>query len=189
MNDLTKFTETAASQCFDACRSQFEGGLALANALVAGAERMRVIQLAAAQEIQAKHAAIAERSAKASNVQDLLLLQATLMADYCSGALGYWTKLAVLAKETQSELAALAQKQGSEAMQKVSANANAAAATSAGSPGFASAVAPESLVKVLQTAYDAARGANEAFVKAFTGAAIPPSTETKKPAKALTRPA
>jgi phasin family protein len=171
MDARTNFSETAAIQYFDACRSQFGNGLALINALVAGAERMRKAQVDAAQQVRAKQSEIVTQVANASSMQDLLALQGTLMSEYCRGAVAYWTRLAELAQQTQAEIGALVQKQGSDALSRVSASTGAPQSTSG------------SLVTVMQTAFDAARGANEAFAKALTGA-YPPATATKKPAKA-----
>jgi phasin family protein len=174
MDARTNFSETAAIQYFDACRSQFGNGLALINALVAGAERMRKAQVDAAQQVRAKQSEIVTQVANASSIQDLLALQGTLMSEYCRGAVAYWARLAELAQQTQAEIGALVQKQGSDALSRVSASTGAPQSTS-GASG--------SLVTVMQTAFDAARGANEAFVKALTGA-YPPAAATKKPAKA-----
>ena len=165
MNDATHFTETALAKQFDACRGQFETGLALINALVAGAERMRTMQLEAARETKAKQAEVAAQIAGAKSIQELLVLQAALISEYCMRAVAYWSKLAELARRTQVEMIEIMGRRGSEALKQ--------------------AEAP-----VVQSSFDAAREASEAFMKALTSAypllAPPPA---KKPAKAAAHPA
>ena len=176
MNDATNFSEAAMLKYFEACRGQYESGLALLNALVAGAERMRAMQLAAAHETKAKQAEFARQIAKASSLQDLLILQGALLNEYCLRAVAYWSKLAELSQRTQAEIAAVLRAQGTEALKQAYASAKAPASA----PG-----ASESLATVMQSAFAAARGANEAYVNALTRA-YPLAPAPKKPAKAAT---
>ena len=179
MNTPPNIAETAAANCMAACRTQFETGLALVGALAAGSERVREVQLAAARDAQAQTRRIAESLAKATTPQELLTLQGSLVNDYCLGALRYWTSLAELAQRTQVEMAGVLQKKGGQALAQAQAEAPAAAF-----PG-----STESFAYVMQTAFDAARGANEAFVKALTGAYQPAAAAKKSSKAADARPA
>ena len=94
MDTPQKFVEDAAARYLDAFRTQFETGLTLVNALVAGAERVREAQLAAARETRVQHKQVAERVAKTASMQDLLALQSSLLNEYCFGTVRYWSRLA-----------------------------------------------------------------------------------------------
>lgn len=163
MDTPQKIVENAATLYIDALRTQFETGLALVSALVAGAERIREAQLEAARETRVNHKQIAERVAKTSSMQDLLALQFSLLNEYCFGSARYWAQLAEIGRKTQEDVAGIVQKQGRQAL------AHAAAENSAISlPGSA-----EPLVAAMQSAIDAARKANESFTSALIGAAAP----------------
>jgi phasin family protein len=163
MDTPQKIVENAATLYVDALRTQFETGLALVNALVAGAERIREAQLDAARATRVNHKQIADRVAKTSSMQDLLALQLSLLNEYCFGSVRYWSQLAEIGRKTQEDVAGIVQKQGRQAL------AHAAAENSAISlPGSA-----EPLVAAMQSAINAARKANESFASALIGAAAP----------------
>jgi phasin family protein len=163
MDTPQRIVENAAALYVDALRTQFETGLALVNALVAGAERIREAQLDAARATRVNHKQIAERVAKTTSMQDLLALQLSLLNEYCFGSVRYWSQLAEIGRKTQEDVAGIVQKQGRQAL------AQAAAENSAISlPGSA-----EPLVAAMQSAINAARRANESFANALTGAAAP----------------
>ena len=173
--DANPLFEGAAGKYFEAWRSQFEGKQGLMHALLTSAERMQKLQLAAAHEIQARHAEIAGQITKVASMQDLLELQRKLANQYYLDAVGYWTKVAALAQETQAEIAGMVQEQGSGALKQILADA----------PAPVAAGTPDSLASFMQSAFDAAREANENFVKTLTGTYMP-TAAAKKPAKAAT---
>lgn len=171
MDTPQRMVEDAAARYFDAFKTQFETGLALVNALVAGAERMRESQLDAARETRVQHKQIAERVAKTASMQDMLALQSSLLNEYCFGTVRYWSQLAEIGRKTQEDIANIVQQQGKQVL------AQAAAENSAISlPGTA-----EPLVAAMQSAFNAARRANESFANALVGGM--PSGPAKKAAK------
>lgn len=159
MDTPQKIVEDAAARYLDAFRTQFETGLALVNALVAGAERIREAQLAAARETRVHHEQLAERVGKTASMQDLLALQSSLLSEYCFGTARYWSQLAEIGRETQEDIANVVQKQGKQVLAQAAAENSAIAL-----PGSA-----EPLVSAMQTAFNAARKANESFANALVG--------------------
>ena len=178
MDTPQKMVEDVAARYLDAFRTQFETGLALVNALVAGAERVREAQLAAARETRINHKQIAERVAKTASMQDLLALQSSLLNEYCFGTVRYWSHLAEIGRKTQEDIANIAQQQGKQAL------AQAAAENSA----ISLSAPAEPLVAAMQTAFNAARKANETFANALAGASTPPAAVKKSGKAAHARP-
>ena len=175
MDTPQKIVENAATLYVDALRAQFETGLALVNAVVTGAERIREAQFAAARDTRVNHKQIAERVAKTTSMQDLLALQSSLLSEYCFASVRYWAQLAEIGRQTQEDVANVVQKQGKQVL------AQAAAENSAISlPGPA-----EPLAQAMQTAFNAARRANETFANALVGVAAPAEAAKKsaKPAR------
>jgi phasin family protein len=160
MDTPQKFVESAAARYLDAFRAQFETGLTLVNALVAGAERVREAQLAAARETRVNHRQIAERVAKTASMQDLLALQSSLFNEYCFGSVRYWSQLAEAGRRTQEDIANIVQKQGKQVLAQASAESSA----------ISLPVSAEPLVSAMQTAFNTARKANESFANALVGA-------------------
>ena len=163
MDTPQKIVEDAAARYVDAFRTQFETGLALLNALVAGAERLREAQLTAARDTRVQHKKIAERVAKTASMQDLLALQSSLLNEYCFGTVRYWAQLAEIGRATQEDIANVVQQQGKQVLAQASAESSAISL-----PGSA-----EPLVSAMQTAFNAARKANESFANALIGAGTP----------------
>ena len=172
MSERTDPMKEAASNYLDACRSQFDNGVALVNALVGAAERIRAFQMEAVREAQAKYAEVSGQFTQASSVQDVMALEGAFIKDYSASVVGYWTRLAEILQQAQGEITGILDKQRSETLEQASLSAKAPASFYA---------APEQLISVMQTAFDAARGANEAFVKAIAG--MHPPAAKKKPAK------
>ncbi len=163
MDTPQKIVEDAAARYIDAFRTQFETGLALMNALVAGAERLREAQLTAARDTRVQHKKIAERVAKTASMQDLLALQSSLLNEYCFATVSYWAQLAEIGRATQEDIANVVQQQGKQVLAQASAESSAISL-----PGSA-----EPLVSAMQTAFNAARKANESFANALIGAGTP----------------
>jgi phasin family protein len=161
MDTPQQMVEQVASRYLDAFRTQFESGLALVNAFVACAERVREAQLAAARDTRVHHKQIAERAAKTTSMQDLLVLQSSLLNEYCFGTVRYWSQLAEIGRKTQEDIANIVQQQGKQALAQAAAENTAIAL-----PGTA-----EPLVAAMQTAFNAARRANESFANALVSGA------------------
>lgn len=170
--DLNQITEDAAVKYLDAYRSQFQNNLALAQAVLAGAERMRSIQLAAARDAQASQGSIAKKITKDSSMQDLLTLQTSLLSNYCVDAMSYWTKVGEVVQQTQSEIAAMMEAQGKEALKQGFVTP----------PSSSAADSPDSLSAFMQSTFSAGQRANEMFIKALTGGGMPVAT-TKNQSK------
>ena len=168
----TSSAQSPLSGYVDAWRGYFDNGVQLANAVLAGADRLREFQLGTARDIQKKYVEIAGRLANAKSAEDLMALQSALMRDYSAGAVGYWTKLSELLQQTQGRIAATLEKQGTRVLEQASASVQAPAQLYG---------APRELIAVMQNAFDAARGANEAFLKAL---AHHPAAAGKKATKA-----
>jgi phasin family protein len=172
MDTPQKIVEDATARYLDAFRAQFETGLALVNALVAGAERIREAQLTAARETRVNHRQIAERVAKTTSMQDLFVLQSSLLSEYCFGTARYWSQLAEIGRKTQEDIANVVQKQGQQVLAQAASEGSAISL-----PGPA-----EPLVSAMQTAFNAARKANESFANALVGTGTP-AAAAKKPGK------
>ena len=179
MDTPQRIVEDAAARYFDAFKTQFETGLALVNALIAGAERMREAQLTAARETRVQHKQIAERVAKTASIQDMLALQSSLLNEYCFGTVRYWSQLAEIGRKTQEDIANIVQTQGKQVLAQAAATENSAISL----PGPA-----EPLVSAMQTAFNAARRANESFANALIGVGTPAAAARKSGKAAHTRP-
>lgn len=158
MNKPRKVGADTNAGVFDACKLQFQAGLAVVETLVAGSERVREMQLATARATETRNREIAEQIAKAGSMQDLVDLQTRLITANAQSALEYWTKLAALTQQTQSELSKLAQEECSGAL---------AAIPGAGGKSVTEA-AP--LASVFESSLEATRRANEAFMAAWSKA-------------------
>ena len=97
-------------QYLDACKVQYETSLQLLNAIVAGAERMREAQVAAARETQGQQRRVIEALGQTGDGRQLLALEGQVFSDYVSGCLQCWSKLAELAQQTQAELMQIVQR-------------------------------------------------------------------------------
>ena len=173
MDTPQRIVEDAAARYVDAFRMQFETGLALVGALVAGAERVREAQLTAARDTRVQHKQIAERVAKTTSMQDMMALQSSLLNEYCFGVVRYWSQLAEIGRKTQEDVANIVQKQGKQVLAQASAETSAISLPAPAEP----------LVSAMQSAFNAARRANESFANALIGAAAP-AAAAKKPGKA-----
>ena len=172
MNDKSGFPQVTAEGYVDAYRSQLDSGLELMSALLAATQRMQELQFGALRDAQQKYAEVAGRFTDASSVQDVIAMQKDLVESYAAGAVGYWTKLTELLRDAQSEISGIVEKQGGRALEQATASVQ-APASAYGAPG--------NLIAVMQTAFDAARDANAAFVQAFAHPAAPAAK--KKPAR------
>ncbi len=158
MNGPKKVTEDPSAGVFDACKLQFKAGLAVVDTLVAGSERMREMQLAAARETETRNREIAGEIGKARSMQDLVELQTRLINAHAQSVMGYWTKMAALTQQTQSELNKLVQDECSGALAAMPAT------------GGKSAAGAAPLASVFESSLEATRRANEAFIAAWSKA-------------------
>jgi len=169
MNAIRDTAQTPGMLYFERCKTQCEAGLALANALVAGSERMRAAQLDAVRETEAQIRHVAEQIGKVTTMPDLLTLQGGLVNDYYLGAVRYWTNLTKLTQQTQVEVLGLMRKHGSQSLDQ---------ATVTNSEGSLPALSGP-FAAVMQMALDVTRGTNDAIVKALRTNYAPASTERK----------
>ena len=169
MDTPQQIVEDVAARYLDAFRTQLETGLALVNALVAGAERVREAQLAAARDTRVQHKQIADRVAKTASMQDLLALQSSLLNEYCFGTVRYWSQLAEIGRRTQEDITNIAQQQGKQVLAQAAAESSAISLSAPAEP----------LVAAMQTAFNAARRANESFANALVGIGTPAAAAKK----------
>jgi len=109
---LFKFPEFAAmmpqmgvpTQAFSLYKSGFDTWLALANAALAGAERIRMTQLATDVETLGENRRAAVDGAAARDVPDLMAVQAGLARAYLEGWMRYWAAVAEAMQSTQAEV-------------------------------------------------------------------------------------
>ena len=110
--------QALGKQFFTTPNLEFGTPLKLMNAMAAGFERLREIQLEAAREIQAHQQQVGQVLAKGGDGKQLFALQAGLMNDYMSGCVKYWTRLAEAGQQTQAELTRIVQQSGQKATGK-----------------------------------------------------------------------
>ena len=106
--------QALGKQFFTGPSLRFGTPVQMFNAMTAGFERLRDIQLEAMQEAQAHQQQIGQALAKGGDGKQLFALQASLMNDYMNGCLKYWTRLAEAGQQTQAELTRIVQQSGQE---------------------------------------------------------------------------
>jgi hypothetical protein len=92
-------------QWLSAYKANLDTLLAVASATLAGAERMRMAQLAADVETQAQNRQAAKDVAASQDVPGVLAAQSQLSGAYSEGYLRCWTAMAEAAQRTQFEIA------------------------------------------------------------------------------------
>jgi hypothetical protein len=104
--DFTAMMPQAAapSQAFALYKSGFDTWLALVNAALAGAERIRMTQLATDVETLGENHRAAVDGAAARDVPALLAVQAGLAHAYMEGWMRYWAAVAEAMQSTQAEV-------------------------------------------------------------------------------------
>jgi phasin family protein len=147
----------AADQWFKVCRSGFDSWLALSNAALAGAERMRMVQLEADVETQTRNRDAALGVADCRDMSGLLALQSNLATAYMESAMRYWKTLSELAQQTNAEVARLFTARCDEWSRSVQ------GALPLGTPVSASEAMPPPFV----IAFEAARASQEAMMKSI----------------------
>lgn len=161
---LFKMPQFAPEQWFEACRMPFDTWLELSNATMCCAQRM----LAATSETQTQIRSAADALARAKDPQEAMSLQGMLMSACWQGFLQYWKNVAELAQQNQFECAKILERRCTQAGESWK--------PGAGSSGQSLA---ESMSSGMQTAFEAARKANDAIMKAWTTGFAMPGAESE----------
>ena len=148
----------ATEQWFKAYRAGFDILLAVSNAALAGAERMRMAQLEADVETQTRNRTAAIEVGQCRDVQGLVALQSNLATAYMESAMRYGNTFAQLAQQTNAEIAKLLTARYEEWNRFVS-----SALPAGGAPGAAQ--------QPFAMALEAARASQEAMMKSFSSIA------------------
>ena len=104
----------AAQQVFKLYRTAFDTWLAVANAGLAGAEHMRMAQLATDVETLAENHRASEGLAACTDLNGLLAVQTALARAYLGGCAKYWTALAESMQATQAQVASIVSSRAGE---------------------------------------------------------------------------
>ena len=168
---LFKMPSFAPEQWFDACRMPFDTWLELSNATMSCAERM----LASTGETQSQIRGAAEALAKAKDPQEAVSLQGMLMTACWQGLLQYWKNVAELAQKNQLECARILERRCMQA----GASLGESWKPGGGATGQS---LTESMSSGMQSAFDAARKANDAILKAWTSGLGMPGAESEQAA-------
>jgi len=154
----------APEQWFETCRMPFDTWLELSNATMSCAERM----LAFTSETQSQIRAAAAALAKAKDPQEAVSLQGMLMTACWQGTLQYWKHVAELAQKNQLECAKILERRCTQA-----------SGSWMPAGGASGQNLTESMSSGMQSAFDAARKANDAILKAWTSGLGMPGAESE----------
>jgi hypothetical protein len=94
-----------SQQWVAAYKANLDTLLAIANAALAGAEKMRMAQLATDVETQTQNRQVAKEVASSSDVPGLVAAQSHLSGAYSEGYVRYWSMMLEAAQQTQAEIA------------------------------------------------------------------------------------
>jgi hypothetical protein len=89
---------------FNAYKTGLDMLLAISNAALAGAEHMRMMQLATDIETQNQNREVAAKVGGASDIQGVMKAQQMLSQSYLDGFMKYWSTTAQMVQQTQSEI-------------------------------------------------------------------------------------
>jgi hypothetical protein len=159
----------ATQQWFKAYRTGFDTLLAVANATLAGTERMRMAQLEADVEAQTQNRSAALAVADCRDLSGLFALQSKLVTAYMESAMRYWATLAQLGQQTNAEIARVLGVRCDE-WNKAMQGALPAGAT------------PAPMPQPLVTALEAARASQEAMLKSLASLTAMPGQGEKQAA-------
>jgi phasin family protein len=95
----------AAPQAFAFYKTGFDTWLALVNATLSGAERVRMAQLATDVETQGENHRAAADTAAARDLPGLMAVQSGLARAYMEGWMRYWSAVGEAMQSTQAEVA------------------------------------------------------------------------------------
>ncbi len=164
---LFRMPNISPEQWFEACRMPFDTWLELNNATMSCTERM----LAFTSETQSQIRSAAEALAKARDPQEAMSLQGMLMNAYWQGFLQYWKNIAELAQKNQMECAQILERRCAQAGGGWKPGGSAAGQGLAGS-----------MSSGMQSAFEAARKANDAILHAWTSGFAMPGGESEQAA-------
>jgi Phasin protein len=160
-------------QWLSAYKANLDTLLAVASATLAGAERMRMAQLAADVETQAQNRQAAKDLAASQDVPGVLAAQSQLSGAYSDGYLRCWTAMAEAAQSTQLEIAQILSARAGEINEEMR---KTIAGGARGVPPL-----PDSLTQLME----AARGQQEAMLAAVSSlASLHPDSSGKGPGHA-----
>ena len=140
----------------DAYRQQYELALDLADAMLAGAERLQAAQLAAAREIQAQNRKSADALAGVTDLRALLAAQGTLAGTQWQAAMRRLSGMAEIVQKTNIDCARILESRGL----RLGENWKGVAA-----------VPPGEMPAAWNSALEAARVSGETMMRALTGQA------------------
>ena len=143
----------------DAYRQQYELALDLADAMLAGAERLQAAQLAAAREIQAQNRKSADALAGVTDLRALLAAQGTLAGTQWQAAMRRLSGMAEIVQKTNVDCARILESR----CLRLGENWKHVAAA----PQYATGEMPAAW----KSALEAARMSGEAMMRALTGQA------------------
>lgn len=155
-------------QWLSAYKANLDTLLAVASATLAGAERMRMAQLAADVETQAQNRQAAKDVAASRDVPGVLAAQSQLSGAYSEGYMRCWAAMAEAAQRTQLEIAQILSARAGEINEEMRKTLS----------GGAKALPqlPDSLAGLME----AARGQQEAMLAAVSSlATLHPNPEEK----------
>ncbi|MFO1364741.1 MAG: phasin family protein [Burkholderiales bacterium] len=159
----------AAQHWFQACRGGFDAWLALCNAALAGAERVRMAQLEADVETQARNRSAALAAGECRDFNGLLALQANLATAYAESAMRYARTCAELGQQTNAEMARILGGRLEEWNRLMRA-------------AFPAAAAPGALQPPFVVALEAARASQEAMMSSIAALGVPSGAAQKRAA-------
>ncbi len=93
-----------APQALVLCKAGFDTWIALVNATLSGAERIRMTQLATDVETLGENHRAALECAAARDLPGLMTVQANLARAYMDGWMRYWTAVGEAMQSTQAEV-------------------------------------------------------------------------------------
>jgi hypothetical protein len=165
-----------SKQWFNAYKNGLDMLLAISNSALAGAEHMRMVQLATDIETQGQNREAAAKLGSATDLQGVMKDQQALSQAYLEGFMEYWSTTAQMLQQTQGEISkVLAAHMGDfgKGFENVM-------------PGMMAGLQPGQLPQIPATfgaAIDAMRKSQESMMKAMSGfatVATPPGKAVEK---------
>jgi hypothetical protein len=158
---------------FNAYKTALDMLLAISNSALAGAEHMRMTQLATDIETQHQNREAAAKLGGANDIQGVMKAQQALSQAYLDAFLKYWSTTGEMVQQTQSEISkVLAAHMGD--LGKGLENAM---------PGMMAGLQPGQMPATFTAAIDAMRKSQESMMKAMSGfaaVATPPGKANEK---------
>lgn len=147
-----------SQQWLAAYKANLDTLLAISNAALAGAEKMRMAQLAADVETQTQNRQVAKELAASGDVPGVLAAQSQLSGAYSEGYMRYWSMMLEAAQQTHAEIARILSARAAEIGDEMR--------RAVGGPAPMPAL-PDALARMLEVA----RSQHEAVLKAVNALA------------------